>query len=52
VEGEVYKITRENLINLAKNSGLDVKKSETVINDAMFEVIESRLGELFLFIVR
>lgn len=45
VEGEAYKIKREHLINLARNSGLDVKKSEAVI-DAMIGVIKSRLGEL------
>ncbi|WP_258090941.1 hypothetical protein, partial [Wohlfahrtiimonas chitiniclastica] len=44
-EGEVYKITCENLINLAKNSGLDVKKSEAVIDD-MIEVVKKRLDEL------
>ncbi|OYQ77305.1 hypothetical protein B9T19_10215 [Ignatzschineria sp. F8392] len=45
VEGEAYKIKRENLINLAKNSGLDPKKSEIVI-DAMIDIIKSRLGAL------
>lgn len=45
VEGEAYKIKRENLINLAKNSGLDPKKSEVVI-DAIIDIIKSRLGTL------
>lgn len=45
VEGEAYTIKREHLINLAKHSGLDVKKSKAVI-DVMIDVIKSRLGEL------
>lgn len=45
VEGEAYKTKREHLINLAKNSGLDVKKSEAVI-DAMIDVVKSGLDEL------
>ncbi|OYQ75478.1 hypothetical protein B9T12_04870 [Wohlfahrtiimonas chitiniclastica] len=45
IEGEAYKVKCVHLINLAKNSGLDAKKSEAVI-DTMIDVIKSRLGEL------
>lgn len=45
VEGEDYKIKREHLINLAKKSGLDAKKSEIVI-DVVINIIKSRLSEL------
>lgn len=45
IEGEAYNIQHQDLINLAKNSGLDIRKCEDLI-DAMISVIESRLGEL------
>lgn len=48
VEGETYIITRQHLLNLAKNSGLNISKSEMLI-DSIISVARNRISNLFDF---
>jgi len=45
VEGETYRITRQHLLNLAKNSGLKVSECERLI-DSIISVARSRIVNL------
>ncbi|OTG62960.1 hypothetical protein B9T25_14250 [Acinetobacter sp. ANC 4470] len=46
VEGETYRITRQHLLSLAKNSGLDLNKSEVLL-DHIVGIARNRIDDLF-----
>lgn len=46
VEGEAYKINRQHLLSLAKNSGLNITNSEVLI-DSIVGVAKNRINDLF-----